>query len=287
MDGCVAARALRCWRTEATAYNHAEASAARTTMAARQYAPLACAPVDHGRIARGAALSLTAAAGAFLADALPAVTVFPRLRRSVAPRLSGVGRHGHVALTFDDGPDPVSTPSVLAELDRLGLRATFFVLGAQVRRWPSLAAEVAAAGHELALHGDRHRSHLLQSPRAVAEDVARALDAVAGATGAEPRFLRPPYGVLTGATLLAARRHRLAPVLWTAWGHDWEPTATPTTVLSELSRDLEAGATVLLHDSDCTSAPASWRAGLGALEGLRERCLAAGLALGPLCDHGL
>ena len=78
----------------------------------------------------------------------------------VAPSLAGIGRPDHVALTFDDGPDPASTPLFLTELDRLGWKATFFLLGCMVRQAPSLAAELVAASHEVAVHGDRHDSHL-------------------------------------------------------------------------------------------------------------------------------
>ena len=77
----------------------------------------------------------------------------------------GSGVPGHVALTFDDGPDPASTPKFLEALDDLGWHATFFMLGDMARRSPGLAAEVAAAGHEVAVHGDRHRSQLRLTPR--------------------------------------------------------------------------------------------------------------------------
>ena len=66
--------------------------------------------------------------------------------------------------TFDDGPDPQSTPEFLAVLDELGWRATFFMLGDMVRRSPSIAREVAAAGHEVAVHGDLHRNMLWRTP---------------------------------------------------------------------------------------------------------------------------
>ena len=76
-------------------------------------------------------------------------------------------------------------------------------------------------------------------------------------------------------------------MLWSAWGKDWSENATPQSVLDELDKDLGPGVTVLLHDSDCASAPGSWRAALGALPGLAERLSAAGLTAGPLADHGI
>jgi len=234
--------------------------------------------------ARTAALVL---AGLAVAHAGPGVTALGPVRRRFFPRLSGLGRADHVAVTFDDGPDPAWTPAFLEVLAAARVRATFFMLGAMVARAPGLAAEVAGAGHEVAVHGWAHRYTILRSPRAVADDLARATDAVAGATGAQPRFYRPPYGVLSSGALAAARRLGLTPVLWTCWGREWTAGATPRSVATTLTSTLAGGATVLLHDSDCTSPPGSAAAGLGALPLLLEECALRGLVAGPVAEHGL
>ncbi len=190
-----------------------------------------------------------------------------------------------MALTFDDGPDPSSTPAFLRVLDQLGWQATFFMLGSMAERHASLAAEVAAAGHEVALHGHTHRNQLSLSPRAVTADLARGLHAVRDATGVEPAWHRPPYGVISGAGLLAARRSGLQIVLWSAWGRDWRAAATPRSVVADVEAGLCPGATVLLHDSDCTSAPGAWRSALGALPLLAESFALRHWSVGPLRDH--
>ncbi|GAA5022832.1 hypothetical protein GCM10025734_79430 [Kitasatospora paranensis] len=100
-----------------------------------------------------------------------------------------------------------------------------------------------------------------------------------------PRWYRPPYGVLSLAALAAARRLDLTPVLWTHWGRDWTAAATPDSVLRTLTRAPLGGGTVLLHDSDVTSAPGAWRSALGALPGLLEQCRKQGLTVGPLGEH--
>jgi peptidoglycan/xylan/chitin deacetylase (PgdA/CDA1 family) len=192
-----------------------------------------------------------------------------------------------VALTFDDGPDQLSTPAFLDQLDRLGWQATFFLLGAMVRQAPGLAAELAARGHELAVHGDEHRSHLHRSPAAIRDDVARARDSIAEAAGVTPRWFRPPYGALSAGSLTAAHQLGLRPVLWTTWGRDWRTEATPATVVADIAGGLLPGATVLLHDSDCTSAPESWRSTVGALAPLADLFSSRGLTVGPLGEHGL
>ena len=233
------------------------------------------------------AVALGTAGLGVVAHAAPGISTVRPLRRRWLPDVAGVGTPGHVALTFDDGPDPASTPAFLEALQDLGWTATFFMLGAMVRRAPALAAEVAAAGHEVAVHGDQHRSHLWRSPRDVATDMSRATDAVAEATGRSPEWFRPPYGGMSTATLVAARRLGLTPVLWTAWGRDWRPGATPATVTAEVSRQLGPGATVLLHDSDCTSAPGSWRSSLDSLPALAQVFADRALRPGPLGEHGV
>jgi peptidoglycan/xylan/chitin deacetylase (PgdA/CDA1 family) len=218
--------------------------------------------------------------------AVPVVSTFGPLRNRWMPRLAGRGREGHVALTFDDGPDHLSTPHFLRLLEARQVRATFFLLGSMAVRSPGLVRETAAAGHEIALHGWAHRPLLLRGPRATYDDLARARDLVGGLTGTPPRLFRPPYGVMTGGTYLACRRLDLTPVLWTAWGKDWRARATPRSVHDTVARDLRGGGTVLMHDSDCTSATGSWRNTLAALPRLLDTCRDRGLAVGPLRDHG-
>ena len=225
------------------------------------------------------------AAAAVAGWAAPALLRGRVVRAAICPDLAGLGRGGHVALTFDDGPDPEGTPAVLDALDRLGWTATFFMLGTQVQRHPAVAASVVAAGHEAAVHGFSHRNHLARGPIDVHRDVARAVSVVTAATGVRPIWFRPPYGVLTLASLSAARRAGLRPVLWTAWGRDWEPRS-PVQVAGTIKAQLCSGGTVLLHDSDCTArATGSWRATAQALPKLAELAAALGCTVGPLRDH--
>jgi peptidoglycan/xylan/chitin deacetylase (PgdA/CDA1 family) len=241
-------------------------------------------------VKRLSALSLgvaaTPAALAF-AQLLPATTSLRRLRNLAWPNLAGAGRPGHVALTFDDGPDPCSTPRFLEALEELGWKATFFMLGEMAAASPDLVAEVARRGHEVAVHGYRHTNHLRRGPAWATRDMIAARELLWAATGARPLWARPPYGALAGSTLLAAWRAGLRPVLWTTWGRDWEQGATPASVASAVMATMVPGACVLLHDSDCTSAPGSWKATLAALPLLAERWGSLGLEVGPLRAHGL
>jgi peptidoglycan/xylan/chitin deacetylase (PgdA/CDA1 family) len=237
--------------------------------------------------ARQQSLVLATAAALTVAHVGPSVVRVTPSAHRLLPRLHGVGRPGHVALTFDDGPDPRSTPAFLEALAGLGWTATFFMLGAMVRRAPKLAAEVAAAGHEIGVHADEHRSHLQRWPRGVLTDLERAVSVVEDATGRRPVWFRPPYGAISSGTLLAARRLQLQMVLWTAWGRDWRAAATPSSVIAEVERGLVPGATVVLHDSDCVSAPGAWQTALESLPLLAERLRARDWKVGPLGNHGV
>jgi peptidoglycan/xylan/chitin deacetylase (PgdA/CDA1 family) len=175
-----------------------------------------------------------------------------------------------IALTFDDGPHPQGTPAILDALAGAGARATFFLVGEQVIRWPALAAEIAAAGHAVGLHGDRHRNLLRLTPVQTADDLRRGWDRVATAAGTEPLLYRPPYGVFSAAALAIARRRGWRPLLWTQWGRDWQPHATPVSISARLAAGLRPGAVLLLHDADHYSAPDSWKRTAAALPPLLD-----------------
>jgi len=220
------------------------------------------------------------ALGAAAVHAGPALCSYsPALRRAFGVRdRAADGRT--VALTFDDGPHPCGTPATLAALDRLGVRATFFLVGEQVRRDPRLAAEIVAAGHAVGVHCDRHRNLLRLSPAQVRHDLARAEATIAEATAQAPWLYRPPYGVLTGASLGHARRRGWRPLLWSRWGHDWRRTATPAGIAAEATARLRGGEVVLLHDADHYSAAGSWQRTVAALPRIVEAIRGAGLAVG-------
>jgi peptidoglycan-N-acetylglucosamine deacetylase len=150
-------------------------------------------------------------------------------------------------LTFDDGPDPDSTPAVLDALDGIGAKATFFLVGEQLMAHSALGAEIVRRGHETALHGFEHREHGEMGP-AVRDDLARGLGTVEAATGRRPRWYRPPYGRFSELSYEACARLGLEPVYWSSWGMDWEAIG-PQRIAELVGRDLAGGAIVLLHDS--------------------------------------
>jgi peptidoglycan/xylan/chitin deacetylase (PgdA/CDA1 family) len=164
---------------------------------------------------------------------------------------------GGVVLTFDDGPHPEGTPAVLEALG--DTPALFFLVGEQVERYPALAAEIAAAGHDIALHGHRHLNQMRVTPWGLADDLRRAADVIGNATGRTPAFYRPPYGIFTPAGLALARRSGWRPLLWSKWGRDWRAGTDGAEIARLATRDISAGDVVLLHDADWYSDQGSHR----------------------------
>lgn len=209
--------------------------------------------------------------------ALPALTsVVPALRAPLGVEDRTRSRRGY-ALTFDDGPHAQGTPAVLEILARSGTRATFFLVGEQVRRDPALGREIAAAGHGIALHCDRHRNLLRLTPWQVRDDLQRALATIEDSTGVRPCLYRPPYGVLNAAALRLAARSGWRTLLWSHWGRDWEARATAESISRLLTTGAGEGSVLLLHDADDYSAPGSWRRTVAALPLVLERMAARGL----------
>jgi peptidoglycan/xylan/chitin deacetylase (PgdA/CDA1 family) len=200
----------------------------------------------------------------------------PAVARAFGIALRLPGPDG-VALTFDDGPHERGTPAVLDQLARLGAPATFFLVGEQVVRQRSLAAEIAAAGHEIALHGHRHRSLLLRTPAALADDLRRAVAAIEDATGRSPACYRPPFGVFSLAGVLETRRNGWLPLLWSRWGKDWLPGETGASVARRATEGIGAGDVVLLHDADHYGSRDCWRATAAALPFVLDRLGELGL----------
>jgi peptidoglycan/xylan/chitin deacetylase (PgdA/CDA1 family) len=187
----------------------------------------------------------------------------------------------HAALTFDDGPDPDATPAVLDALDAAGAKATFFVVGEQLMRHHALAREARARGHQLALHGATHPHHETLTPTQARDEMARGVGAFEAATGERATLFRPPYGRFGDHSFEACLKLGLTPVYWSAWGNDWDPVE-PERIADLVTRDLEPGAIVLLHDSARYAPRTSAAATAEAIGAIAAAAATAGVELGPV-----
>jgi len=163
---------------------------------------------------------------------------------------AAAGAHGAaaIAITIDDGPDPQITPRVLALLEAHGAKATFFCIGERVARHPALAREIVQRGHAIENHSQRHLHRFpLLGPRALTEEIRRAQQTIAAATGEVAQFFRAPAGLRNPFLEPVLARANLHLVSWTRRGFD-TVSGSATRVLGKLTRHLEDGDILLLHD---------------------------------------
>lgn len=253
--------------------------------------------------ARGPAVG--ALAVLLAAQLAPAACGIPWVTRRITTGIPAAGS-SHVVFTFDDGPHPDGTPAVLDALAEADASATFFVIGEQAARRPDLLRRIAAAGHEIGVHGWNHRLLPVADPTAILRELRHTVRLVEDAAGVKPTRYRPPFGVATAAALAAAHRLGLAPTWWTVWGRDWDRTATADTIVHRVTAGLarrrlttgsagsdnaagRAGcrsAVVLLHDSDAYAATGSWRATAAATRILLRTFTETGCAARSLADFG-
>lgn len=154
-----------------------------------------------------------------------------------------------LSLTFDDGPDPATTPAVLDALQVAGARATFFVLTPLARAHPELLARLHAGGHQVELHAVTHRHAWARTPWDALLDPLRGARALEQLTGQRPTLHRPPHGAYSLPLLIGQRLARLTPAHWSTEGGDWRPGATPDGVRRSLLARVYPGAVVVLHDA--------------------------------------
>jgi len=160
-----------------------------------------------------------------------------------------------VALTFDDGPHPTITPRIVSALKEANAKATFFMLGSNVRRYPEIARLVKDEGHEIELHGLNHEPWLnLYTYAKIKHDLLLAKDILWRNLGVLPQYFRPPFGWKTPWLVAAARDIHFEIVTWTIDLTDaWPPFATGKRI-ERRAMNIKPGDIVLLHDTKIVTA---------------------------------
>ncbi len=166
---------------------------------------------------------------------------------------SGPASERKISLTFDDGPVPGITDWVLEELEKRGLKATFFMVGDNVRKHPALAQSVQAAGHQLGNHTYHHLSGWKTSTQTYLDDVASCDAILADIVGETPRFFRPPYGWMS-----PGQAKGLVPskkiVMWNLLSYDFDPDLSSESLIRECTSRTAPGTIVVFHDQQKTKA---------------------------------
>jgi peptidoglycan/xylan/chitin deacetylase (PgdA/CDA1 family) len=152
-----------------------------------------------------------------------------------------------IALTFDDGPDPLRTPALLDALAELGAPGTFFVVGKRADASPELCARMAREGHELGNHTYSHPYLPLKSHARVEAELVATDAAIERATGIVPAIARPPWGGRRPSTVRAFERHAKKTVLWDVNSYDWKDLP-PIEVARRVVERARNGSIILMHD---------------------------------------
>jgi len=155
-----------------------------------------------------------------------------------------------VALTYDDGPDPVNTPAVLDALKRHNARATFFVLGKRAAANPKIVQRMKREGHELGNHGYSHPDYNKYKKAAISADITQTSEIIRKITGKNPSWFRPPGGYLSYDMVDICRKEKLTIAYWTYQqdSKDWRNGVQAAQIAAHITRHLEPGQIIVLHD---------------------------------------
>ena len=216
--------------------------------------------VDGGDRAEGTLRVVTPMPGRRPADPQFTLTTWPVEQVAIEGRISGelvsmtyrpVGRPRRppeVALTFDDGPWPRSTRRILHVLERRHVRATFFVVGSLVQRYPGVVRDLLRADMAIGNHSWRHPERFdLLSDHRVETEMERTNEALERFS-VRPHAFRPPGGAYGDGMIQAARELGMRVVLWDVDALDWRARATKTDIVRAVLRHVRPGSIVLLHD---------------------------------------
>lgn len=158
-----------------------------------------------------------------------------------------------LALTFDDGPDPVYTNELLDLLKEYQVKASFFVVGTRAKQYPDIIRRMHLEGHAIGIHNEIHRSNWLMSPWKVKEGINNTADSIENITGSRPMLYRPPWGLLNFFDYF--HHNRLQIVLWSVMVGDWRSRGGEQKIIDRLRAQVQPGSVIVLHDCGVT-----WRA---------------------------
>lgn len=154
----------------------------------------------------------------------------------------------HVVLTFDDGPSPIWTPKILDELKNENIKATFFMIGHHVQKYPDIAKRVADEGHTIGNHGYAHSVMLYYKPAEIEEEIKYTEYVIKEITGVTTKYFRPPKAWLRRTIKEKVKSMGYETVLWSLNSKDWV-SFNHKTITRYISKHIKNGDILLFHDS--------------------------------------
>jgi peptidoglycan/xylan/chitin deacetylase (PgdA/CDA1 family) len=158
----------------------------------------------------------------------------------------------NIHLTFDDGPHPIATPIILQELANRNIRATFFLLGQNVQKFPELVRQILAQGHQIGNHSFTHTNLLFKNKTFVRNEILRTKEILEANIGTHSQYFRPPYGYFNWTTLDVLRELGLTCVLWNVDSKDYKLNSQ-FNISHRVIQKTKNGTILLLHDNYETS----------------------------------
>ena len=163
---------------------------------------------------------------------------------------------GYVALTFDDGPSGPLTEKLLKGLNQRGARATYYLCGYRMDRYPDLLSQYIQGGHEIGVHSTVHTDLTKLSREEVHEDMYHTAQKIEELSGVRPATMRPPGGAWNETVQQEAGDEGMSVILWSMDPRDWA-THNASAVLQTMTRHTGAGDIVLMHDMSESSVSAA------------------------------
>ncbi|MDZ8184853.1 MAG: polysaccharide deacetylase family protein [Nostoc sp. ChiSLP02] len=169
-----------------------------------------------------------------------------RYQGTIVKEAKQIQQEKTIALTFDDGPWPESTKQVLDILKSNNIKATFFVVGQNLKNYPELGKEIVAQGHVIANHTWHHWYHFFNQ-QAAAFEIDRTTDLIYQVTGVKTTLFRPPGGMMHNGLVAYAKGQKYTIVMWSADSIDYKQPAVPK-LINNVIKDSKPGGIVLMHD---------------------------------------
>jgi len=162
---------------------------------------------------------------------------------------NGNRNHPRIALTFDDGPNEPYTSHVLSTLEQYKIKATFFVIGQNARRYPDVCRRIVTAGNVIGNHSyHHHKSLCLRWGKAIARDIELSRQAIYECTGFEPKLFRPPHGFRTPWLMRTVRHLGYTVVTWDNMTGDWKANKSAEEIGQTVVQRAKPGGVIVLHD---------------------------------------
>ena len=152
-------------------------------------------------------------------------------------------KNKEIWLTFDDGPDPDITPWILAVLRKENVKATFFLVGEQIEKFPELVGAIIKEGHTIANHTYSHKNGWLTAKEKYIADVEKCQELMP-----KNKLFRPPYGKITKAQIELLKDYYKI-ILWDVLSWDFQQNTSPKRVQANILKNTKEGSIIVLHNN--------------------------------------